>query len=98
MSYNDLFLSLNKRANAHGPKFPNTRWAARGILWVSLVIAFFALAAPVAAPAAELGAMTVHAKAHKHFKKAAYYGCRTGWWQAYCDGMRRPRWATRCSY
>ena len=87
MSHTNPLPSRNKRFAAR---------AAREILWASLAIVVFVVVAPVVAPAAELGAMNVHAKAYKHYNKVAYYDCRTGWWQVNSDGMRRPYWATRC--
>ena len=96
MSNTNPLPSLKKRVSGRAIKSPNGKPLAREILWASLAIVFLVLATPVEAPAAELGAINAHAKAYKHYKKVAYYDCRTGWWQTYWDGMRQPHWATRC--
>jgi len=67
------------------------------MLWASLAVMFVGLAAPQTASAADLKVTGYH-RVHKQVRRIAYYGgCRTGWWQAYCNGMRQPRWGTRCS-
>ena len=89
--------STDKKASADRRPRDTAQVLVRGILWASLAAMLLVFVIPGAASAAELRVSSHHAKAHKHVRTIAYYGCRTGWWQAYCDGMRRPRWATRCS-
>jgi hypothetical protein len=96
MSYNNPLPLADKKASADRRTRENVQVLVRGILWASLAAIFFVLVVPGTASAADLRVPNYHAKAHKHVRKIAYYGCRTGWWQSYCDGMKRPRWATRC--
>src|SRR5450631_4116666 len=97
MSNKNPLSSLYQRANTGRHIRQDARALVRCILWASFAAMLLVLVAPQTASAAEL-AVTGYHRVHKHVRSIANYdGCRTGWWQAYCDGMRRPYWATRCS-
>jgi hypothetical protein len=97
MSNRNQLSSPHQRAKAGSDIGEGVQALVRCILWVSLAAIFLVLVAPQTASAADVAVTGYHTKAHHHFKRIAYYGgCRIGWWQAYCDGMRRPRWGTRC--
>lgn len=96
MSHNNPPQALQRRVGKVAARSSDVRTLAYKFAGISLALMCFVIVSGVDAAAADLGEMKVHAKTYKHAKKVAYYGCRTGWWQAYCDGMRQPRWATRC--
>jgi len=92
MSHNNPLRALRLAA-----RHSDVRALAYKLAAISLTLMSLVIVSAVGASAADLGEMKVHAKPYKHIKRVAYYGdCRTGWWQAYCDGMHQPRWATRC--